>query len=513
MPVDTRRISYAADTQAAGIQPSSMVARGQGPDPNENQPKNEQQEDKTPPKPTPGPRTPTPSAHAVTAELADVESELASAKKTAEELRNRAMSRLTGQSAQRDKKSSRKPSPPPRPRMEDAHPTLDMKELGKAIGDSIKGSLDKEDIGSYISKEEAALVQCDLSLESRKGFAAMVHSKGRLADERVDEIFAVFSATTGTPEERARIIEERNLKSVDKRLAATVLKCLKEKAPCVSKLMKAMEKDAALGVSGMRIFEWLDKETEKTVRMDPEDLMLAFKSKSFIEYDATKEVNEVNALEMISAIEALPIKYTSSPRDVLELILDKIPVQVKDEHWVDTLKNELRRAIRAGGEMPWTPEALCEEIIDNTKRSVVTKPQPCARLARTAPTAPKSGDGGARASRLNGKVMTGTIGKWLGEANSFCFIKADGEKDDVFCHGNSIVGDKLQAGTKVKFKITYDVPTTGKRGGEPREYATDVRPTTSPIANVATAAQTVTEQTETETEQHQGQVIYVNTLV
>ena len=32
--------------------------------------------------------------------------------------------------------------------------------------------------------------------------------------------------------------------------------------------------------------------------------------------------------------------------------------------WVDTLKNELRRAIRAGGEMPWTPEALCEEIID-----------------------------------------------------------------------------------------------------------------------------------------------------
>ena len=71
MPVDTRRISYAADTQAAGIQPSSMVARGQGPDPNENQPKNEQQEDKTPPKPMPGPRTPTPSAHAVAAELAD----------------------------------------------------------------------------------------------------------------------------------------------------------------------------------------------------------------------------------------------------------------------------------------------------------------------------------------------------------------------------------------------------------------------------------------------------------
>jgi len=506
MPVDTRKITY-----AAGTQPASMGAGGQDPDPadahqNENKPKNELQEDKTQPEPTPSPRTPTPSAHAVNAELADVESELASAKKTAEELRNRAMSRLTGRSAQPDKKSSRMPSPLPRPRMEDAHPTLDMKELGKAIGDSIKGSLDKEDIGSYISKEEAALVQCDLSLESRKGFTAMIHNKGRLADERVNELFAVFSATTGTPEERARIIEERNLKSVDKRLAATVIKCLKEKAPCVIKLTKAMEKDAALGVSGMRIFEWLNKETEKIMRMDPEDLKLSFDSTPFLVWGATKEVNEVNALEMISAIEALPTKYTSSPRDVLELILDKIPVQVKDEHWVDTLKNELRRAIRAGGEMPWTPEALCEEIIDNTKRSFVTKPQPSARVARNAPTAPKNGDGGARASRLNGKVVTGTIGKWLGEANSFCFIKADGEKDDVFCHGNSIVGDKLQAGTKVKFKITYDVPTTGKRGGESREYATDVRPTTSPITNVATA----TEQTETELEQPQGQVIYVN---
>ena len=435
MPVDTRRISYAADTQAAGIQPSSMVARGQGPDPNENQPKNEQQEDKTPPKPMPGPRTPTPSAHAVAAELADVDNELASARKTADELLSRAKARRSAQQNAKDKKSSTMPSPPPRPRMEDAHPTLDMKELGKAIGDSIKGSLDKEDIGSYISKEEAALVQCDLSLESRKGFTAMIHNKGRLADERVNELFAVFSATTGTPEERARIIEERNLKSVDKRLAATVIKCLKEKAPCVIKLTKAMEKDAALGVSGMRIFEWLNKETEKIMRMDPEDLKLSFDSTPFLVWEATKEVNEVNALEMISAIEALPTKYTSSPRDVLELILDKIPVQVKDEHWVDTLKNELRRAIRAGGEMPWTPEALCEEIIDNTKRSFVTKPQPSARVARNAPTAPKNGDGGARASRLNGKVVTGTIGKWLGEANSFCFIKADGEKDDVFCHG------------------------------------------------------------------------------
>ena len=330
MPVDTRKITY-----AAGTQPASMGAGGQDPDPadahqNENKPKNELQEDKTQPEPTPSPRTPTPSAHAVNAELADVESELASAKKTAEELRNRAMSRLTGQRAQPDKKSSRMPSPLPRPRMEDAHPTLDMKELGKAIGDSIKGSLDKEDIGSYISKEEAALVQCDLSLESRKGFTAMIHNKGRLADERVNELFAVFSATTGTPEERARIIEERNLKSVDKRLAATVIKCLKEKAPCVIKLTKAMEKDAALGVSGMRIFEWLNKETEKIMRMDPEDLKLSFDSTPFLVWGATKEVNEVNALEMISAIEALPTKYTSSPRDVLELILDKIPVQVSE---------------------------------------------------------------------------------------------------------------------------------------------------------------------------------------
>ena len=54
--------------------------------------------------------------------------------------------------------------------------------------------------------------------------------------------------------------------------------------------------------------------------------------------------------------------------------------------------------------------------------------------------------------------------------------------------------------------------TTGKRGGERREYATDVRPVDEPITNVAAAAQTETEQTDTELEQPQGQVIYVNTF-
>ena len=93
MPVSTRKVTY-----AAGTQPGSMVAGGQGPDPadahqNENQPKNELQEDKTPSKPMPGPRTPSPSAHAVAAALADVEIELESAKKTASELRKRLKSR------------------------------------------------------------------------------------------------------------------------------------------------------------------------------------------------------------------------------------------------------------------------------------------------------------------------------------------------------------------------------------------------------------------------------------
>ena len=158
----------------------------------------------------------------------------------------------------------------------------------------------------------------------------------------------------------------------------------------------------------MLIFKWLDTETEKVMRNDPEDLKLAFDNEPFLRYDAAKEVNEVNAMELLSAIEALPIKYNASPRDTLQLVLNKIPAQMKNEHWVATLENEFRRAIRMGGEMPWASEALCEEIIDNIKRSVV--PKPSVRAAQRLSTTPsKTGDSGARASRLKDKVLTGTI--------------------------------------------------------------------------------------------------------
>ena len=233
MPVDTRRV-----THAAGTQPASMGAGGQDPDPNENQPKNEQQEDKNPPEPMPSPRTPTPGAHALAAELADVEFELASAKRTADKLRSRAKARAAHQSAQADKRSSTAPSPPPRPRIEDESAALDTKELGAIIGNSFKTALStvtKEDTGSLISKEEAALVQCDLSLASRKGFVATIRNKGRLVDERVDELFSLMSQS---PKELPHIIEQIGLKYLDKRLAVTIFKCLKEKAPHVTKLMK-----------------------------------------------------------------------------------------------------------------------------------------------------------------------------------------------------------------------------------------------------------------------------------
>jgi cold shock CspA family protein len=506
MPVDTRRV-----THAAGTQPASMGAGGQDLDPNENKPKNEQQEDKTPPEPMPSPRTPTPGAHALAAELADVEFELASAKRTADKLRSRANARAAHQSAQADKKSSAAPSPPPRPRIEDESAALDMQELGDIIGNSFKTALStvtKEDTGSLISKEEAALVQCDLSLASRKGFVAMIRNKGRLVDDRMD---ALYSLLSGSPKEIPHTIERLGLKHLDKRLAATIFKCLKEKAPHVIKLMKVIEKDPSLGVSGVLIFKWLDEETEKVMRTAPEDLKLAFDSETFLRCDAAKEVNEVNAMEMLSAIEALPDKYNGSQRDALQLILDKIPVQAQGEHWVATLHNEFRRAIRSGGEMPWTQEGLCDEIIDNLKRSATIKPR--AQVAQRPPTGPasKNGEGGARASRLKDKVLTGTIGKWLGETRSFCFIKIKDEKDNAFCHKNSIIGDKLEEGTEVQLKLVYDIPATAKRGEERREFATEVRPTTQRIVNTATAAQTEAEQTETELEQSQGQIAYFNT--
>ena len=207
MPVDTRRV-----THAAGTQPASMGAGGQDLDPNENKPKNELQEDKTPPEPMPSPRTPTPGAHALAAELADVEFELASAKRTADKLRSRANARAAHQSAQADKKSSAAPSPPPRPRIEDESAALDMQELGDIIGNSFKTALStvtKEDTGSLISKEEAALVQCDLSLASRKGFVAMIRNKGRLVDDRMDALYSLLSGVYDIPATAKRGEERR----------------------------------------------------------------------------------------------------------------------------------------------------------------------------------------------------------------------------------------------------------------------------------------------------------------
>ena len=198
--------------------------------------------------------------------------------------------------------------------------------------------------------------------------------------------------------------------------------------------------------------------------------------------------NKNGGAKLVKAIKELPPKYTFGTYDAYELVLAKIPEHLWGEHWVADLRLALRRAKRTRGDVPWSLKGLCDEIADELKTAT---PSPSAHSAghdRTKPKVTVKGDNGARAKRMKGAMLTGTLDKWSGPDESYGFISFDGDEGErVFVHKSAIIGDKPNKGDKVRFKIIAET-----RKGELRERADKVSRAmeeNKPIVNAA-AAQT-----------------------
>ena len=380
--------------------------------------------------------------------------------------------------------TGKRPSPMPALNLDDGE------SIGETIGRSVAHALEahgKEKTGSFITKEEAAHMTSDLEVSERSTFKTTIKTKSSLTEPRVRELMAIKYEGH---EDYLKQIQALGLAGVDARLASTVYKCLKdkEKAPYVALLIGATEKDDILASSGRLMLDWIDKETEEGMRDDPKTLKTIFDATPFFTAEGTLAQNKVSGMKLLKAIEALPLKYTSDTYDKYELVMEKIPGHLHEEHWVKDLHLGLRRAKRDRGAAPWSLERLCNEIADELKNAA---PSPSAYSAghdRTKPKATVKGDKGARAKRMKGAMLTGTLDKWAGPDESYGFISFDGDEGErVFVHKSAITGDKPSKGDKVRFKIVAET-----RKGELRERAdkvSRVMEANKPIVSAA-AAQT-----------------------
>ena len=372
----------------------------------------------------------------------------------------------------------------------------------------------EEKTGSYIATETAKLLASDLSKAKRCDFIKTMWNHGALADSRVEKLMDL--ATRHSDKDLDAMIEQRGLDGVNKRMAATIYACLKhEGAPTVELLLKATVDEPKLGVSGVRIIEWIVNVGTLGSYGQHEKEKDRFDEKSFFKAGLTSEYNEVNGANLLSEINALPASYRAHKYATLELILKKIPFHLKDCTWVNTLRTDFHIKTRggAGGEAPWEPK----ELISLISSFLELEPFDPGPVVRAATHNNSKGGGGepadARAKKLRGEEVTGTAGTW--QTKGYSFIKLDGGHGDVFCHTSALkVGDQLAKGARVRLKVVFNTRRGKDEASDvslidqavPDDSATDQAvPAPPATANIA-----YTQTEEEEEEQQYRPVIYVN---
>ena len=192
----------------------------------------------------------------------------------------------------------------------------------------------------------------------------------------------------------------------------------------------------------------------------------------------------------------LPRKFRDA-NDLTDLLLKAIPATVawdSERTYAQRLAHELNEHEALGLGRKWSFAQLKKMI---TKRLQAprygggTPPAPAhtALLTHrpTTPTTTLTATETANLRPADGKLLTGNMGKWLGENKNFCFLKMDDGKDDVFCHKSSVEGDEPREGEAVQFKIKHIL-----KQGKPKERADEVK--RAPAATVMVATHTETDE-------------------
>ena len=161
----------------------------------------------------------------------------------------------------------------------------------------------------------------------------------------------------------------------------------------------------------------------------------------------------------------LPRKYRDA-NDLIDLLLKAIPSTVvwdTQRNYAQRLAHEMDEHEALGLGRKWTFIQL-KKIIVKRLRCSPGQPAPGAYSGPTAlathnprtPTPTTPTDTGAAGLRpADGKTIKGTMGKWVGDSRTYCFLKVGDGKEDVFCHKSAIVGDEPEEGEAVEFTIKH----------------------------------------------------------
>jgi cold shock CspA family protein len=158
----------------------------------------------------------------------------------------------------------------------------------------------------------------------------------------------------------------------------------------------------------------------------------------------------------------LPKKHRDA-NELIDVLIKVIPPDVAhdtERTYAQRLAHEMDEHEELEGGRKWTFEQLKGMIVKRLRCArdggVAHDPGPSGGNVNAAVGKASHDDGGARARKYAGKILTGKMGKWLGERNSFCFIKPDGDiGPDLFCHKSAIEGDVPEEGAKMQFQIAY----------------------------------------------------------
>ena len=185
----------------------------------------------------------------------------------------------------------------------------------------------------------------------------------------------------------------------------------------------------------------------------------------------------------------LPRKFRDA-NDLIDLLLKAIPPTVAwdtERTYAQRLAHEMDEHEALGLGRKWSFAQLKKMITKRLRAprsgvgSTLTS-GPTVLAAHnpraTAPTATET----TTLRPADGKLLKGKMGKWLGENQSFCFLKVDDGMGDVFCHKSSILDAALEEGEPVEFIIKHVL-----KMGKPKERADQVK-RTGPAAIAAVAA-------------------------
>ena len=318
-------------------------------------------------------------------------------------------------------------------------------------------STKEEKTGSFLSSEAASLITSGLAKPMRAEYIQTVLNQSILIDARVEQLKCITAWVSEKDlDDRLALL---HLVNVDKRLAATIYQTLDSKSPTVKLLLKATVSKPKLGISGVRIIDWIKKDGAKGSYGEHKKEKQTFDEKMFFTAGVSADENKVAGGNLLLEIDALPASYTMHKHAKLEMILEKIPFHLKDSTWADRLRTDFHMKTAGGtdSEAPWSPE----ELINLISSFLSLEPVLVAPVVRKAtlqkPKPNLDGDGGERAKRYGGKILYGTAG-FQHDAKSgkgtYCFINIDSDTgDDTFCHSNDVKGGALKEGDRVQFKL------------------------------------------------------------